>query len=805
MGCVIKNFFTLTSRIQNRFYRTMLRGIVCASLLLVIGCGGDPETESPDSSPNTDSSDNQGLDPVPEENTSQDATNPDPFADDPAKNTGDPSNNPDQGNEKNPFANGENQFNMAAFLQGKDRKRPKEVSEWEWTDFVPAIKAKDPWLLLAIQHFEKKYEGKPFIVECLMKLLDPNTLNPEVNTPDSENTSDNRRYNNRNNRNAQQVQLDQKMVERIIVALARNKTPEAAQALRKIVEDKDLNLFHPQAATKTALQVLAVMDVDHFKNDKVLFTALVDPLEYRDLKGNASSGGGTSYNRNSHNRNQRNIQRMSAETLAQEAEKLLKPIASENLRTLLGGHVLPNSSISGPDRETFLAWFEESLPENVMGQIRVYEENIPNAELLDKFEEYFALYSGTAIARLLGVIPRTPDLSMFSNSKSKRPSLQELRGWGGGSGNAKKGNELAIFIAECLDEKARKTSPEEELVRLTKKLWGREIASMVAKRLNERLIQPLMGEKGKKAIDEKNRITLACTMPLDKVRNALFKRCKNYYQQGPGVALGDLLTKNANKKSMDPIVTTTMRAGGGRNQNDSRLMVTDPGLLVTMKMLHREDPNANSPKTTRGGAATMTSGRTGNVQHQWFYASQQLVAKILAQCYTASAMSSAFGGTQSPAFGGMRSPALAPKTEGKEPVADPSLVDIHKDAHIVTRLDFKLPQGVQGPLGKLPMDSLEVHYIRIEEVNRPQNVFKHYKRAVKGQEHPLAGGNMGFWYDSIKEGTTKGSMRSVDVVITPGSPQAVNPGDKRSKPRKGMMPIIVQILTIETSNPTIEK
>ena len=806
MGCAIKNTFIPVLQPQNQFYRAVLGGLICASLFLVVGCGGDANTKSPPPSKSTDNS--TGANAEPEGNPSQETItqdNPevDPFGQnspklnddtkkdplkDPTKITGDRPKDPPVENPSTDNSN-KKRLNAALILKGIDRKRPENVADWGPTDLRPAIETKDPLLPLAIRHFEKQHEGDPQIVSILMQFLDPNFLNPPGAGPDNGTNPNN---GSPKTGNTQPLQLDDKTVERIIVMLARNRTPEAARALRKIVTDKNLSIFQPQTATKAALKVLAVMDIDRKENDNVLFTAMVKPRKYRDLQGSASSG----------NRNQGwgGGQRLSAEQLSQEAEQILKPLASEQIRTRLAAHVLPDSAIRGSDREKFLAWFKESAPENVMGQLRIYEENVPNPELLDQFEKYFTRYSGAAIGRLLGVLPSTPDLSRFGDNKDKRPSLQELRGWGG-SGSANKDDELAIYIAEQFDAKAHNISSEEELVHLTKKLWSNEIAAILISRLNERLAQDPLKDYGKEKdtqkIDEKNRIAMACTIPLDKVRHTLFKRCKNHYQQGPAVALADIFPKNTESKSMDPgVKTSDGNAGGGGTSNDAKPIAIDPGLLVTLKMLHREDPNI---VPSGPGGMEMRTGGTENVQNQWFYASQQLVAEILGQCYKAC--------SASPAMGGMQPTAVKPKAEGEKAEADPSSVELHKNAKIVSRLDFKLPQSVQGSLGDLPMDPLEVHYIRIEENNRHDIVANHYRRTLKGQEHLLDGGNMGYWFDSIKDGNAKGTKRSVDVLITPGT-QVANPVDNRGRPPRGPlrgMPIVVQILVVEAANPKIEK
>ncbi|MGD9128318.1 MAG: hypothetical protein PVH19_13150 [Planctomycetia bacterium] len=803
---------------MNMTYRTIACSIACVSLLLVLGCGGSPETPPP-TPPAPESQDLNNQPPEPEE-TAPEATTPENPPQTPdlftPSDTGESNPTTENGNkekpvdENNPFAPGPSGTKPVdqtdKILPGISRERPKDVTEWEWSDIMPAIKEKDGLLKDALLFLAKKNSGNSKIVEDLASLLDPATLNPqkEENPPAEGNTATPGYNTFRQQQQQQMVNLDQQMVEHIIVALMLNKTPKAAKILRKIVTNKDLNIVHPQVATKKAIRVLAIMGVEQKQNDHVLFKTLVDPWEYRDPQ--ASMSGGSSHNRGRiFAGGQGNDQRMSAETLGQEAEKILKPIASENLRSLLGGYIL-RDSIKAADRKKFRGWFTESAPENLLGQIRIYEANAPDPELLSQFESFFTLYSKTAIARLLGILPRTPDLATIGNTNKNGSSLQELKGWGsgGGTGQVQPGNQLEVAIAEYRYEQKKNTTAEEELVRLTKKLWGREIAGMVAKRLNERITRPtnsgiFAGGTGHGGTNEKNSIALAYTMPLDKVRNSLFKRCKNYYQQGPKVALGDVFTQSTNQTSMDPVMAAIKAQGAGGiggnvlgQKNNTTLLAIDPGLLVTLKMLHREDPNV-MPNNPRAGRTMSPAGGTGNVQHQWFYASQQLVAKLFSQCLTAAAPSAA-------AFGGPQTLA----GESKEKEADPSRVDIHRNAQIVTRLDFMLPQGVQGSLKKLPMDPLEVHYIRIEEVNKPKTIAKHYRRVVNGQEHVLPG-NMGWWFDAIKDGTKGGSKRSVDVVITPGTPKAVNPGGKPQKPRKGMYPLVVQILVVETANPTIEK
>lgn len=819
-------------------YRTI---IVSIALFLITGCGSSEPKILP-SSP-AESQENQDPVPVSSSDTSDTDNAPEANAETDATASTDPKSkpveydpsdfgNPSGSNAKaktpqttdktksppvSPSLNQSKSFNsmmskklkdLKAILKGKTRTRPEDPTKWVDTDFIPARNENDLKLKMAIEHHSKKRRGDPVFAMILAEILKPKTSEP---APNSQNNGGGMGHTYGGGMGGGQTQqIDQQLVEMIVLRLAWNNTPEAARILRKIIQKRNYNILHPQTATKAALQGLAVMDVDCPDNDEVLFNALTNPRKYRKKSSTNTTGGMYGGSRMSYGGGMSGgDQRMSAEKLAQEAERCLKPIASEKLRESLAGYLLKGST-TGKERQKFRPWFTKSSPTNVLGQLRLYAAPAPRvpADLLTEIEKQLTIFSRLAIARLLDICPITPDLSNPNAMKGMVAPKQSPTGWGdegrGGSGfGAGMGmggpmtggyrggyGNTSDFIAECIKENTKKTSNEEKLVELTQKIWSPVIASAVGNRLNQTPNQNATGGNGFGGMgggsaNDSQSVSLACTMPLDTVRHAIFKRCKSHYQKGPNVALGNALgqsTGGGAGNSMDPDTSAAggamggMGMGGGTN---STLQAIDPGLLVVLKMLPREDPYATNGTGGRNPGTGI--GGAGSMQHQWFATSRKLVTKILGQCLIAA----------SPVTG---------ITEN-----DPCPLAPHKGAEVVKRLDFTLPGGAKGLLGRLPTDSLEIHYIRIEEIGNLQRIVAHYKRAVKDQNHVLSG-NMGYWFDGISEGSTPGTKRSVDVIISPGVEKPVDPfgGGRNTRKKKGV-PIVVQILTIEIADPMVPK
>lgn len=845
MGFGTRKMFALKNHGPGMLHQIICSGVMCVLLLLIVGCsGGDPEPQPPavDSPATGYPGDPGAADMEPESPDATEATAPEANSIPESTDSGQtPEETTAPATESTPEATAPSALDQALggaveeVLQGKPRTRPDDVTKWVPTDLVPAFNENDPKLGAAIKHYaQNNLVGNPIAAKLLTFLLTPKADSPAANPQGNEmGMYGDPGMGGYGATGGQTQQIDQQMVELLIAALAVNNTPDAAQTLRSIIEGK----FKPvqsQVATKAAIQALAVMDADRPKNDFVLFTALTDASKYRKVTSNNS--GGMGYGGGMPGGGMpAGEQQMSAEQLSQQAEQTLKTLASESLRLLLADYILKDST-SAVDRQKFRAWFTESQPVNLPSQLKIYEASPPDPELMKTIEQNVTAYSGIAMARLFGVLPTTPDLSLLGQAGGMGAGIpsQPSTGWGsggamgGGGGMGMPGYSSgfgggsgmnADLINQILAEKVKKISPEEELVRLAKQFWGPEVAKAVAIRLNETPSQNMAagggaygGMGGGGTGSDEQSLALASTMPLDSVRYAILQRCKNRYQHGPNVALGNSLGQAGGgmDAGMDPAMTAAagaMGGGGGMGMGgaNSGLQVIDPGLLVILKMLPRENPNAplNGARGARPDvAAGYGAGAGGNMQHQWFATSQQLVAKLFAQCLgTASSMSG-----EEPGFDASDETEASAESEANEEQVsnDPCPLTPHNGAQVVARLDLKLPDSAQATLGTLPVAPTEVHYVRIEEMANLQRVMNYYKRAVKGQNHMLSG-NMGWWYDGIVEGTTPGRKRSIDVVISPGQPKPVSPFDEGQGRRVKGVPIVVQILTVETADPSVAR
>ena len=193
-------------------HRTIISGIACASLLLILGCGSDPAPQpsgdSPAPQPAVDSPPPEApADPVPAptaapgadpqaaapESTTPEETKPAYSASDFGAPSGTPEPQPAPAEPKPAEASstpdlstlamgGNLPKNLEDIIKGKSRKRPDDITKWELSDVVPAMKENDQQRLQAALSYIVKNNAEnpqipmPLLAMGLRQVLDPTFL-----------------------------------------------------------------------------------------------------------------------------------------------------------------------------------------------------------------------------------------------------------------------------------------------------------------------------------------------------------------------------------------------------------------------------------------------------------------------------------------------------------------------------------------------------------------------------------------------------------------------------------------------------
>jgi hypothetical protein len=119
-------------------------------------------------------------------------------------------------------------------------------------------------------------------------------------------------------------------------------------------------------------------------------------------------------------------------------------------------------------------------------------------------------------------------------------------------------------------------------------------------------------------------------------------------------------------------------------------------------------------------------------------------------------------------------------------------VRLHRGAEVVDEYHARWPADVADKLPGANIGPLEIHYVRIEEENRPAQLATSYRRQAgrKPIERTSDGGG---WIDGLVENGQTGDRHSIDIRIfndpdTSGVNAQLRPNDPR--------PIVIEILTV---------
>jgi len=322
-------------------------------------------------------------------------------------------------------------------------------------------------------------------------------------------------------------------------------------------------------------------------------------------------------------------------------------------------------------------------------------------------------------------------------------------------------------VAVAVSPAASGNKPDLELgSRLAAQLWSDKFLG---------LVEPQLADL--RSFDKQSQLVLlAGTIPLEPMRAALAKQLRKHSSDGPkALETAGLFDK----------------------------VVTDPGLLVLVKMLPRKEakgaraPADTLPRPGKSGRTPVTppagkTGATGKVaeaqkkqqaEQDWMTCSSKMVALWCKRfCAVAQAREKAAVESGKPA------PDLA--------VAKlPGEFELDPDAKVTAAYHLVWPDDAPAALGNAKPGSLEIHYLRIEETGKPKRLIGFYKSQAKTTDVRMI--DKSVWIDSQRLSLQKERRRSLDVLISRA------PGEQGGELAKDDedADLVVEILAVEIKDP----
>ncbi|MBN1588306.1 MAG: hypothetical protein JW888_02205 [Pirellulales bacterium] len=723
---------------------------------------------------------------------------------------------------------------------------PKNVAEWKEEHFVGAKRQNDPLLIEAIQHLGTRHIGDPSVVPVLATVLKPVEIKiKKESAPEqpgsggfsggSENVfgapaSTGLSLESAPTTTGETPQLGRQVALSATRALILNNTDPARKVLREIVSG-ELQTDDDRAAVPPAMK--AIFQQPTPENEAFLFQILIEPEEVRksattpstsepgmnELSGGmlGVAGGGQS------------SQPVSTEEFHRHAIQLTQTLGSESFRAKLAQYLLGKAA-TATQREKLVPLLGQQRPENAGAQLLFYTNPASPAEFRTTFEKYFVQFSSVALGHVLGILAdKEPEVKETSSEEPKKSGWGGVSlgaddsGWGDSSsgesfeGSAGMGGGVSLGTGGGLGIAGSPgglgqgglmgaNAPDidldnpEVIYPLAQKIWDSKTADTVSQRTQQI-----------SSLEEPNTtLALARTMPVDKVRAGLYKLLRSRFDDGPGQFQGESrsgegmfggggggggidLSSGAGAQLGAGGGIAFDNSGGGHGGASSAGDFFDPGFLLVVKMLPREEkpqrptarkrssrPQPSGAETGLGIEEAAAGSSEATPAEQWMQASQNVLEQLCEQCQKAA------------------------KEQPADKVAPGKIrVKPHHGAQIVARYDLCLPDDAAEKLGGSKLDPIELHYVRIEETTQFSRLTKYYRRVTKVKHRTI--GRNDAWFDSVKDASSPGRKLSCDVLIT--RPQGAGGmgnefGAVRGRQKEPPEPLVVQILTIEMKDPT---
>ncbi|MDY0170447.1 MAG: hypothetical protein RBS80_28155 [Thermoguttaceae bacterium] len=341
---------------------------------------------------------------------------------------------------------------------------PENPAEWNKDDFPKARAAGEPRLVEAVEHLGRTFPTSEPAVATLVELLKPV--------------------------GAAGKPAGQPLIEAIVVALGRNETRQATQALRNLV-DGNLEAELPSIARSTAMRVLADRDASLF--DDLLLAAL------RSADGDQQSAAAT----------------RSAYDWEADLLRLIEDRAGPALRLRVARHALEPTT-SARQRGRLLELLTRPAPANLSAQVILLASPATDSAAKAVLARQLAMVSSCALQRLQGMPASvTPAFSAAARPAGGRTATYGITSYGSPSAakpTTAAGGTMGIYD----DPNLLRYAPAA--------LWNEQSAKLVVRSLFQL-----------ETLDRSpHHLQLAATIPIRRVREEWLAGLRRNWRDGPG-------------------------------------------------------------------------------------------------------------------------------------------------------------------------------------------------------------------------------------------------------------------------------
>jgi hypothetical protein len=546
------------------------------------------------------------------------------------------------------------------------------------------------------------------------------------------------------------------LIEVTINALGKNGSEAAQNTLIQILNGKlttDDDRMAVEAVLKTLIQTPSA------ENDDILVKVIITPEEFR-----PASSQGT----------------LQASELRSQVLDLVKDKPSEDLNIKLAKKLVQRGLEPNDPVVDFLL---QDNPVNLNAQLHLYQSEDLSADTKTRLEQYFLNHSSQAIALMMGIptgVEGAVSIMPSVDPRRNQPVGVDPRTIhpGGRERTPSTGPVETNTGVTAGDAAKSKISDYERGAYLAKLLWGEPLAGLMTQHLSD------VHSLEKSAPD----IMLASTLPLDSIHAAMFKMLKKRAGDGP----------------------QPLEAAGWNDK-----VLTDPGLLVIMKLLPRSKTlkTASISGTTSAAAPTRTgrypttrrppgadTGGTG-VQPTRTEAAQKKEQIESEWLTTLSKMVDTWCNRFADAAQAQKKAerrgqkVLEQRPTRLDEFEIPQDAKNLKDVKIIAAYQLNWPDKAPGDLGKVKLAGLKIQYFRFQLTGMLKKTMIALKQLAKGGDvHDMSNGQ---WLEMIKNGSQPGTKRSLDILVTSADKQQVDLTQKIEE----SIDLEVDILAIEITDP----
>jgi hypothetical protein len=281
-------------------------------------------------------------------------------------------------------------------------------------------------------------------------------------------------------------------------------------------------------------------------------------------------------------------------------------------------------------------------------------------------------------------------------------------------------------------------------------------------------------------------------------------------KQGPLVLLASTIPQDTTRTILAKLLRERAKEGPKALETAGMFdrMITDPGLLVLVKLLPRKDYKSSTknptgatprpPRTGNGpsgsGSSTEAAQKKQQTEQEWLDASKKLVYAWCAR-FNAAATAKEAASTESD------EPAASTPNNTAAPKL-PEDFALGADAKVTAEYHLVWPEKAPPQCAELKLGWLEIHYVRAEESGKLKTIKGFYKNKAKVKPADVRTTDKGLWIENTKKDTQNDRRRSLDVLISRSDGKTtIAPVGSNAKEEDVETDYIIEVLSVEIKEP----